>query len=92
MADTPVTPKPYVTPVTLSRLEAKSPHSLGFPNCDKRNCDSVTSVTPDSSVTLSSLAARVARLTPSHRDPERFHVEKSEVVAELRRLARERRA
>lgn len=40
---------------------------------------------------LSRLAARVARLTPSHRDPERFHVEKSEVVAELRRLARERR-
>ena len=41
---------------------------------------------------LSRLAARVARLTPSHRDPECFHLEKSEVVAELRRLARERRA
>ena len=40
---------------------------------------------------LSRLAAKVARLTPNHRDPERFHVEKSEVVAELRRLARERR-
>lgn len=41
---------------------------------------------------LSRLAAKVERLTPSHRDPERFHEEKSEVVAELRRLARERRA
>jgi len=90
MADTPVTLKPPVTPVTLSRLGDKGPYSLGFPHCDKCNCDSVTSVTPVSSVTLSSLATRVARLTPSHRDPERFHVEKSEVVAELRRLARGR--
>lgn len=40
---------------------------------------------------LTRLAARVARLTPSHRDPERFHVEKSEIAADLRRLARERR-
>lgn len=46
----------------------------------------------DSQHTLSQLAVKVARLSPSHRDPERFHVEKSEVVAELRRLARERRA
>ena len=38
---------------------------------------------------LMTLAAQVARLAPSHRDPERFHVEKSEIVAELRRLARE---
>lgn len=38
---------------------------------------------------LADLAARVARLSPSHRDPERYHVEKSEIAAELRRLARE---
>jgi hypothetical protein len=38
---------------------------------------------------LDALAARVARLAPSHRDPHRFHEDKSEVVAELRRLARE---
>lgn len=35
------------------------------------------------------LAAQVARLAPSHRDPERFHMDKAEIVAELRRLAKE---
>lgn len=39
-------------------------------------------------VDLERLAARVARLVPSHRDPEVFHIEKSEIVGELRRLAR----
>ena len=38
---------------------------------------------------LSDLAHRVARLCPDHRNPERFHIEKSEIVAALRRLARE---
>ncbi len=37
---------------------------------------------------LEALADRVSRLSPSHRDPHRFHEDKSEVVAELRRLAR----
>ncbi|UFN48912.1 hypothetical protein LPC08_23430 [Roseomonas sp. OT10] len=40
------------------------------------------------SSTLEALAERVSRLSPSHRDPHRFHEDKSEVVAELRRLAR----
>jgi hypothetical protein len=31
----------------------------------------------------------VARLSPGHRAPERFHEDKSEIAAELRRLARE---
>ena len=38
---------------------------------------------------LSDLAHRVARLCPDHRNPERFHLDKSEIVAALRRLARE---
>ena len=38
---------------------------------------------------LADLAIRVRRLTVSHRDPERFHVDKSEIEHELRRLARE---
>ena len=38
---------------------------------------------------LDELAYRVRRLMPSHRDPERYHVEKSEIEHELRRLARE---
>lgn len=37
---------------------------------------------------LRDLAHEVQRLSPSHRDPERFHEDKSEIVAELRRLAR----
>jgi len=38
--------------------------------------------------TLDGLAARVARLIPCRRDPEAFHLEKADIAAELRRLAR----
>jgi len=38
---------------------------------------------------LRSLAGRLSRLGPDRRDPERFHAEKSALVAELRRLAAE---
>lgn len=38
--------------------------------------------------TLLVLADRVRRLSPHHRDPERFHEDKSEIERELRRLAR----
>ena len=37
---------------------------------------------------LEELANRVRGLVPSHRDPEAFHEAKSEIEAELRRLAR----
>lgn len=37
---------------------------------------------------LLALADRVRRLAPDRRDPEQFHAEKSEIVHELRRLAR----
>jgi hypothetical protein len=36
---------------------------------------------------LWSLADRVRRLSPSSRDPERFHIEKSEIERKLRMLA-----
>lgn len=36
---------------------------------------------------ITELAERVERLAPSHRDPERFHLEKSEIAAELRATA-----
>ena len=39
---------------------------------------------------LLSLADRVRRLLPSHRDPEAFHLEKAEIEHELRRLAAQR--
>jgi len=39
---------------------------------------------------LSEIADQVRRLgPPDHRDPERWHVDKSEIVAELNRLARQ---
>ena len=37
---------------------------------------------------LEEVANRVRRLSPDRRDPERFHIEKDELAAELRRLAR----
>lgn len=37
---------------------------------------------------LIELAEKVRRLSPSHRDPERFHMDKSEIERDLRRLAR----
>jgi hypothetical protein len=40
------------------------------------------------SPTLDELAGRVARLIPCRRDPEAFHIEKAEIAATLRRLAR----
>lgn len=45
-------------------------------------------VKPDVGVALGDLAGRVHRLRPSHRDPEAFHVEKSEIAFELHQLAR----
>lgn len=36
---------------------------------------------------LHDIADRLARLAPSHRDPHRYFEEKSELVAELRRMA-----
>lgn len=50
---------------------------------------SVTSVTSVPCDRLLAIADRVRLLAPSHRDPERFHMDKSEIAAELRRLARE---
>ena len=38
---------------------------------------------------LSDLAQRVDRLRPCPRDPDRFHEEKSDIAAALRRLADE---
>lgn len=38
---------------------------------------------------LSDLAQRVRRLAPSHRDPESYHAEKSEIEHQLRLLAKQ---
>lgn len=47
---------------------------------------------PQNERAITLLADRLARLTVSHRDPEAFHLEKAEIVGELRRLADEIRA
>jgi hypothetical protein len=47
-----------------------------------------TPARPATSERITALASRVRRLSPDRRHPERFHEEKSEVVAELRRIAR----
>jgi hypothetical protein len=39
--------------------------------------------------TAEALAQRLARLSPSHRDPEAFHMEKHSLASELRELARQ---
>lgn len=36
---------------------------------------------------LSAIADRLAKLAPSHRDPERYHIDKSELVHDLHQLA-----
>ena len=49
-------------------------------------CYPVTVVTAPG--TLIDLADRVRHLYPSHRDPERFHLDKLAIERDLRRLAR----
>lgn len=56
-------------------------------SCGRREGSSPAAA-PPACAELERLARQVARLSPSHRDPERFHMDRSEIVAELRRLAR----
>ncbi|WP_414833585.1 hypothetical protein [Afifella sp. YEN Y35] len=45
----------------------------------------------DLAAQLADCARRAERLSPSHRNPERFHEDKSELVARLRSLSMEAR-
>lgn len=58
---------------------------------DFRQQDRRGEVRADGSMTLADhlheIADRLARLVPCHRDPHRFHEDKSELVDALRRLA-----
>ncbi len=42
---------------------------------------------PGNADDLTALARRVERLTPSHRDPESYFIERSEIAYALRRIA-----
>ena len=44
---------------------------------------------PDFARRLQGLADRLGRLAPCHRDPHRFHADKSDLIAELRALTLE---
>ena len=44
---------------------------------------------PDLTAWLAEIAARIERLGPDHRDPERFHVDKDQLVKDVRRMVRE---
>jgi hypothetical protein len=45
-------------------------------------------MTDNQAATLENLAGRVRRLSPSHRDPLRWHEERDAIERELRSLAR----
>lgn len=79
----PITPVTLVTLVTLGPV----PLHARAPDNRKSSVTSVTSVTLCPS-TLTSLADRITRLRPDHRDPEQFHVEKHSIAGSLRRLAK----
>lgn len=59
------------------------PHRRSASHASLRHCPAAE---------LEALARTVRGLSPDHRDPERFHAEKSVVAAALRRLAAEWRA
>ncbi len=63
-------------------------HTRAHACSDNRNTPHHSSPPSPPAADLDRLAGAVARLSPSHRDPERFHLDRSEIVAELRRLAR----
>ena len=48
----------------------------------------LVSSTPTASDLLHDLARRVQQLSPDRRDPEHFHLEKSDVAHQMRKLAR----
>ena len=71
---------------TCARAHCESNHSVAHPCPPQPNARRGRH--PEcSSDALEALALRVRCLSPDRRDPERFHVEKSELVAELRRFA-----
>lgn len=49
---------------------------------------SETRISPKASDQISELVYRIRRLCPDHRNPHRFHEEKSEIAYELAELAR----
>lgn len=77
--------------MSVTDLSRRDRHGMSRPDRDSvtspfRGCHAVTLA--EAPAALDELANRVRRLVPSHRDPEAFHEAKSEIEADLRRLAR----
>ena len=88
---TPMTPHDtdflYNSPYACTRAHGR--------DLEGNRCHPVSSVSSVSSngprpiaEALERIASRLRNLGPDHRDPELFHLQKSELVHELRRLAR----
>jgi len=64
-------------------MRAQTGHLVG------RECSLLTaSEAKRTPAALIVLADRIRRLSTCHRDPERFHIDKSEIERDLRRLAK----
>jgi hypothetical protein len=76
------------TTSNLSRDNSTAGHGTGqsAPFRGGPSCPAARVAVPKASDVLD-LARRVRRLVPDHRDPERFHLDKSEIAGELHRLA-----
>ena len=85
----------------MGGLVMKAPHCPTLPHHDKRagratalpHCPTCPTTyigggSGGGAGTLLMLAEKVRHLSPSHRNPERFHEDKSEIERDLRRLAR----
>jgi len=59
----------------------------GVTCCHCCHCGSASGPRPIAEA-LELIASRLRNLGPDHRDPEKFHADKSALVHELRRLAR----
>jgi hypothetical protein len=67
--------------IELERRRRKPPSAKAFAKANPFRPN------PAEACELKTLARRVERLCPSHRSPERFHEDKSQIVFEMRRIA-----
>ncbi len=82
-------PQALRQPVARRTTDDDGRHSSKFEISSKSRKRGSYGKSPVSSVSsvVDDLARRVVRLSPSPRNPDRFHEEKSEIANELRRLA-----
>lgn len=73
---------PLASVAGMGRDERDTPLKGGYPFYPDPNSSRISDQ-------LAELAFRVRRLSPSHRNPESYHVEKSEIENELRSLSRQ---